>query len=150
MQVGRSGKKCLQQGAWAELCFMAKAASKGFRVSMPFGNSQYDVGVESRGKIVRVQVKSTIFRRRGQHSYSLNVMGPGRKMYEEGVVDFFAIYLIPIDTWYIFPFEAIGRTRCSLHFTPGSKRRTYERYREAWELLETQVVLSRPVRNEHL
>jgi hypothetical protein len=62
--------------------------------------------------------------------------GAGRKMYEEGLVDFFAIYLIPIDTWYIIPFAAIGRTRCSLHFTPGSKRKTYERYREAWELMK--------------
>jgi hypothetical protein len=135
MGVRKSGKRCLEQGAFAELCFMAKAASKGFRVSMPFGDSRYDVGVESGGKIVRVQVKSTKYRRRGERSYSLNVMGRGRRMYEEGLVDFFAIYLIPIDTWYIIPYAAIGRTRCSLHFTPGSRRKTYEKYREAWGLL---------------
>jgi PD-(D/E)XK nuclease superfamily protein len=135
MGVRKSGKRCLEQGVFAELCFMAKAASKGFRVSMPIGDSRYDVGVEVGGRILRVQVKSTMYRRRGMHSYSLNVMGPGRKMYEEGLVDFFAIYLIPIDTWYIIPYEVIGRTRTSLHFTPGSKRKTYERYREAWGLL---------------
>jgi hypothetical protein len=133
-------RDCKERGEWAELCFMARAAELGLRVSKPFGDSaRYDVGIEFGGRILRVQVKSTMYRRRGQHSYCLNVLGPGRKMYEEGVVDFFAIYLIPIDTWYIFPFEAIGRTRCSLHFTPGSRRKKYERYREAWELLKVEA-----------
>jgi hypothetical protein len=49
------------------------------------------------------------------HSYSLNVMGPGRKLYEEGVVDFFAIYLIPIDTWYIIPSDWEDADQFALH-----------------------------------
>jgi len=65
----------------------------------------------------------------------LNVMGPQRERYPSGVVDFFAIYLIPIDAWYIIPFALIGRTNCTLHFTPDSKRHKYASYREAWHLL---------------
>jgi hypothetical protein len=72
--------------------------------------------------------------RRGE-GYSLNVMGPRRKKYEPGTVDFFAILLIPIDDWYIIPFEVMGRKNCSLHFTPKSKRPKYGEYREAWHLL---------------
>ena len=129
-----------QQGEWAELCFMARAAGLGLRVSKPYGDSaSYDVGVEwvapgREGRILRVQVKSTVYKRRGE-GYSLNVMGAHRERYPSGVVDFFAIYLIPIDTWYIIPYALMGRTNCSLHFTPDSKRHKYAKYREAWDLL---------------
>jgi hypothetical protein len=133
-------KGCKERGEWAELCFMARAAGQGLRVSKPYGDSaSYDVGVECvapkrEGRILRVQVKSTVYKRRGE-CYSLNVMGAHRERYPSGVVDFFAIYLIPIDTWYIIPYEVMGRTNCTLHFTPGSKRQKYAAYREAWHLL---------------
>jgi hypothetical protein len=128
-------KHCKERGEWAELCFMARAAELGLRVSKPYGDSAgYDVGVERKGKVLRVQVKSTIYKRRGE-CYSLNVMGPKRKRYPRGVLDFFAVYLIPIDRWYIIPYEVMGETNCSLHFTPGSKREKYRAYCEAWQLL---------------
>jgi hypothetical protein len=63
-------------------------------------------------------------------------MGPQRKKYEPGTVDFFAILLIPIDEWYIIPFEVMGRTNFSIHFTPKSARQKYGKYREAWHLLK--------------
>ena len=114
---------------------MARAAGEGMKVSKPYGDtSSYDVGVEYKGQIRRVQVKSTIYRRRNGE-YSLNVMGPQRQRYPSGVADFFAVYLIPIDSWYIIPFELTGRKNLSLHFTPGSKRHKYAAYREAWHLL---------------
>jgi PD-(D/E)XK endonuclease len=99
------------------------------------------VGVEGRGRIQRVQVKSTIYKRRNGE-YSLNVMGPQRKKYVPGKVDFFAILLVPIDDWYIIPFEVMGRKNSSLHFTPKSKRQKYGRYREAWELLRGETGLT--------
>jgi hypothetical protein len=79
-------------------------------------------------------VKSTIYKRRGE-CYSLNVMGPGRKAYRKGVLDFFAVYLIPIDSWYIIPYEVLGEENCTLHLTPESKRGKYRGYCEAWGLL---------------
>ncbi len=125
---------CKERGEWAELCFMARVAGLGMSVSKPHGDSRrYDVLVEAGRRISRVQVKSTIYCRRG-NEYSLNVMGPGRKKYEEGTVDFFAVFLIPREEWYIIPYEAMGN-RLTLHFTPGSKRGKWEEYREAWELL---------------
>jgi len=125
---------CKQRGEWAELVFMARAAGEGLAVTRPFGESRYDVGVEYGRRYLRVQVKSTIYKRRGD-GYSLNVMGPKRTRYEEGALDFFAIYLIPIDAWYIIPYEVMGRTNCSVHFTPSSTRHKYAGYREAWHLL---------------
>lgn len=132
---GSEIKHCKQRGEWAELCFMARAAGHGLRLSKPFGDSaSYDVGVECGGKMLLVQVKSTLYHRRGS-GYSLNIMGPGRKRYPAGSVDFFAVYLIPIDRWYILPFDVIGRTHSSLHFTPSSKHQKYAAYMEAWHLL---------------
>jgi hypothetical protein len=117
---------------------MARAAGEGLKVSKPYGDSaSYDVGVEHEGRFMRVQVKSTLYHRRNGE-YSLNVMGPGRKKYPEGTVDFFAVYLIPVDAWYIIPYEAMGATSCTLHFTVRSKRHKYARYREAWHLLRRE------------
>ncbi len=87
-------------------------------------------------RFLRVQVKSTIYRRRGGE-YSLNVTGPKRKRYPPGAVDFFAVYVIPLDEWYIIPYEAMGR-RLTLHFTQGSKRAKWTGYREAWHLLRRE------------
>jgi len=131
---------CKERGEWAELYFMMQAAGLGMKVSRPFGAvGRYDVGVENptdgrQARVLRVQVKSTVYTRRNG-GYSLNVMGPQRKKYDPGTVDFFAILLIPIDEWYIIPFEVMGRKNCSIHFTPGSVRQKYGAYREAWHLL---------------
>jgi PD-(D/E)XK endonuclease len=128
-------KGCKERGEWAELYFMMMAVGLGMKVLRLFGDSgRYDVGVENGMRVVRVQVKSTIYKRRGD-CYSLNVMGPQRKKYEPGSVDFFAILLIPIDEWYVIPFEVMGRTNSSIHFTPESLRQKYGAYREAWDLL---------------
>jgi PD-(D/E)XK nuclease superfamily protein len=125
---------CKERGEWAELCFMARAAGEGLRVLKPYGEwAAYDVAVERGGPILRVQVKSTIYKRRNEE-YSLNVMGPKRKAYPKGSVDYFAIYLIPVNAWYIVPQSAMGKT-CTIHFTVHSKRHKYAKYREAWDLL---------------
>lgn len=132
-------KGCKERGEWAELCFMARAAGLGMGVLKPFGDSlRFDVGVVSGERIWKVQVKSTIYCRRG-NEYSLNMMGPGRKMYRPGTVDFFAVYLIPVNQWYIIPYGAMGK-KLTVHFTPGGKRQKYARYLEAWELLESPGV----------
>jgi hypothetical protein len=126
---------CKERGEWAEMYFLMQAAGRGMKVLRPYGQTGvYDVGVDAVGRLRRVQVKSTIYRRRNGE-YSLNIMGPGRKMYAVGTVDFFAVLLIPVDAWYIIPYEVIGSSNCSLHFTPRAKRQKYGEYLEAWELL---------------
>ncbi|MGA7768216.1 MAG: group I intron-associated PD-(D/E)XK endonuclease [Candidatus Sulfotelmatobacter sp.] len=113
---------------------MARTKGLGMGVLKPFGESgRYDVAVESGGPIHRVQVKSTIYCRRG-NEYSFNVMGPGSKQYKKGTVDFFAVWVIPVGEWYIIPYKAMGK-KPTLHFTAGSKRAKWARYREAWDLL---------------
>jgi len=132
--TGERIKDCKQRGEWAELCFMARAAGEGIRVSKPYGDTvSYDVGAQAGRQILKVQVKSTTYCRRG-NEYSLNMHGPKRKRYPKGTVDFFAAYVIPLDEWYIIPYAAMGK-RTTLHFTPGSKRSKWTQFREAWHLL---------------
>jgi PD-(D/E)XK endonuclease len=135
-------RTCKEQGEWAELCFMTKAAGMGLKVLRPFGDSSsYDVGVECPDRILRVQVKSTNYERPGTRSYGLALHGSKIQQYAKGTIDFFAIYLIPADIWYILPFETTGKS-VSLHFTPGSKRDKHAKYREAWDLLGAAPTLS--------
>ena len=129
---------CKERGEWAELCFSVRATEEGLLVLRHWGESaRYDVGVDYGRRYSRVQVKSTEYKRRGE-SYSLNVMGPKRLAYREGDIDFVAVFLIPVDAWYIVPFERMkgknGRL-CSIHFTWGSPRQKYGEFLEAWHLL---------------
>jgi hypothetical protein len=50
-------------------------------------------------------------------------------------VDFFAIYIIPTDDWYIIPYEVVGDRDANLYFRPGVRGHKYGEYREAWYLL---------------
>ena len=123
-----------EQGEWAELCFMARARQIGLTVLKPYGDSSpYDVGIEVNGRLLRVQTKSTTYQREGR--YACNLTGRHGKPYPEGALDFFAVYLIPVDIWYILPFEKTRQKSVSLMFSPGKPGHKYEAYREAWHLL---------------
>ena len=84
--------------------------------------------------MLRVQIKSTTYARDG--AYTCNLVGRGRKGYAAGVVDFFAVYVVPVDVWYILPFAATEGT-VSLQFAPERAGHKYQQYMEAWNLLKT-------------
>jgi hypothetical protein len=129
-----------ERGAWAEMYFMVLAMSYGLKVSSPYGGfGPYDVGVENgTGPILRVQVKCTLYQcSTGSYCMSINMKDgfKGRKGYAPGTVDFFAIYIIPTDDWYIIPYAVVGDRDANLYFRPGVKGQKYGDYREAWHLL---------------
>jgi hypothetical protein len=129
-----------ERGAWAEMYFMVLAMSYGLKVSSPYGGlGPYDVGVENgTGPILRVQVKCTLYQCcAGSYCMSVNVKdgSRGRRGYAPGTVDFFAIYIIPTDDWYIVPYAVVGDRDANLYFRPGMKGQKYGEYREAWHLL---------------
>jgi hypothetical protein len=93
----------------------------------------FGLGGAHGGRVLRVQIKSTAYSRDGL--FTCNVVGPGHHGYRAGVVDFVAVYLVPVDVWYIVPFEATGGI-VSLQFRPGKRGNKYSRYMEAWHLLQ--------------
>jgi hypothetical protein len=126
----RNGKR---RGEWAELRFAVRAMEQGMRLSKPWGESAgYDFLVEREtGGIVRVQVKSTMFREGGGYSCSLkNSRGP----YRGNAFDFVAAYVIPEDVWYLIPRKKI-RGKWSISLRPKLENAKYSLYKEAWYLV---------------
>jgi hypothetical protein len=144
--VCRNAKR---QGELAELAFACKAASLGFGVAKPYGESErFDFIVSSGRRLWRVQVKSTHkARKRG---YRINAFGNrnhGVSIYTKEEIDLIVVYLVPENSWYVIPIEAVGG-RQSIYFYPkgtfypnGNQRglRRYEKYREAWWQMESNL-----------
>jgi len=129
-----------RQGELAELAFMHKAASLGFGVAMPYGDSdRFDFIVTWDGRLWRVQVKSTHTVKRGVYEIGAHGCWGGVDIYTKDEIDLIVAYVVPEDTWYVIPIEATrGRKRLSLH--PNVPRRAcykYEHYREAWWLMQS-------------
>jgi hypothetical protein len=123
------------RGEWAELRFMARAAEQGLGVSKPWGESaRYDVGVEYKGRFLRVQVKSTLYK--VGKSYVCNTRPDNdHQPYTLDQIDFMAAYVIPIDVWYILPAK-VATALGNIWLSPHLKGHKYERYVEAWALLK--------------
>jgi hypothetical protein len=136
MKVPRDAKT---RGEWVELLFMARAAREGLKVSRPHGDARYDVIIESPSGLYRVQVKSTLFKRRGCYECLCFWSRVGKKRvakpYRRGEVDFIAAYVVAEDAWFIIP---VGELRgMSLYLPPKERvgRSRYGRFHEAWGLL---------------
>jgi hypothetical protein len=140
-------KSFKQRGEWVELQFMAQAASHGLSVLKPHGDSlQYDVVIDSAGHFLRVQVKGfSAHHGRGGYLVRLRRGGGGAQRYRSEDLDFFAVYILPANAWYLIPSARVllPTPKMWLRFYPdGPPRRgrhtsahDYEPYREAWGLL---------------
>ena len=122
------------RGEWAEMCFMVCATEHGLQVSKPWGDSRsYDFVVGRPRHFVCMQVKSTIAELEG-HGYTCTMRGDNQ-CYPLGSFDFLAAYVVFENAWYIIPEDKIQGKR-ALTFYPKSKKAKYEKYREAWRLLD--------------
>lgn len=135
------------RGEWVELKFMAEAVARGYPVLKPWGDSlAYDVGIDHKDGMIRVQVKSTSARKGGGYLCRLRHGGSGEQRYNPEDVDLFATYIVPVAAWYLIPAGAVLIPLPKMHLRlypeapprPGRHTRDhdYEPYREAWELLQ--------------
>jgi hypothetical protein len=135
--VARPNRK--RRGEAAEAAFFARAASLGFSVLKPWGESgRYDLAVDSGHGFWRVQVKSTECY--AEHRYRVKAAG-WKATYTRDEIDFFAALVVPDNLWYIVPIQAVG-SRKGLRFYPHSRPKSkgdFERYREAWCLLDCSL-----------
>jgi hypothetical protein len=128
-----------RKGELSELAFAYKAASMGFGVAKPYGDSEhFDFIVSSGERLWRVQVKSCY--KRDGHAYPIRTCRNqnGRfEVYRPEEIDVIVVYLPPENAWYVIPIAAIRKRRW-LYFHPNVRHRgvhQYERYREAWHLM---------------
>jgi hypothetical protein len=134
-KTARGGFKL--RGEWTELLFMTRATEHGLRVIKPWGDSsRYDFVVETGGRFLRVQVKSTSCRR-SKH-YVCAADGRGTKPYTIADTDFFAIYVIPVDSWYIIPIEVVSASGSGITLSPHNSLSKLACYKDAWHLLRCE------------
>ena len=131
-----------ERGAWVEMLFMAAASFRGFRVLKPWGEGlPYDVAVEARGRLLRIQVKSTSHRAGAGYLCEFTHSSGGRiQRYDAEELDVCVGYVIPEEAWYIIPAHRVtghrGRSAITLcQFASVRNKPRYEEYREAWALL---------------
>jgi hypothetical protein len=129
-----------ERGEWVELRFMVEAMRRGYKVLKPWGDSSsFDVALYFGSRIVRVQVKCTSFR--FSTGYLCQLKTSSQQRYTIKNVDFFAVYVIQQDIWYLIPARVVvGKVRKEcLMICPMQRmkinRYRYECYREAWRLL---------------
>ena len=123
------------QGAWAELVFLSRAAALDFTVSTPYGDkAPYDAVVEKKGNVALVQIKSVTVRN-GSRFQIRTWMRRDERPYRPDEADFYALYIVPLDLWYIVPVSYVATT--NLYLRPeGPPLNHIEQFREAWHLLE--------------
>ena len=140
-----------ERGEWVELQFMADAASHGYHVLKPCGDSlEYDVAVEHNSDMIRVQVKSSSVRNGTGYFCQFRRNWLVKEPYSIDELDIFATYIIPEKLWYLIPAAVlltpprkVGITVCPMTALRKNRYR-YEQYREAWELLgKTRCALSK-------
>ena len=122
------------QGEIAEIKFLLRARERGYDVSRPYGdNAKYDFILDIGNKLLKIQVKSNSQKTDKYGSIKIGV-GHGtsiKKRYTSKQVDFFAIYLRCIDSFYLVPIRAINN-RVTIRIYPGRKICTWVNYRENW------------------
>ena len=137
-----------RRGEISELAFALAAARHGFGIAKPFGDSErYDIILDpshlhpanppARPRLVRVQVKSSTQILCGLYHVNVHRRINGRAVpYKLSEIDFVAAYVIPEDSWFIFPLPHIlGLTSLSLNPKRRRKPHPNDPYREAWRLL---------------
>ncbi len=139
-----------RRGEISELAFALAAARRGFGIARPYGDSErYDIildcpkddpahlNLHARPRLIRVQVKATTQMQSGVYRVNAHRRINGRAVpYKLSEVDFFAAYVIPEDSWFIFPLPHIlGMTALCLSPKRNRKRHPSTPYREAWHLL---------------
>ena len=153
-RVRRNPKR---SGEISQAAFLLKAEMMGFKLAVPWGDSErWDFVVWGRDekRVVRVQVKGTGRLYLGGYEVQpVHSTRRGRKKrYTKKEIDVIAAHVQPVDTWYLIPIEAVGRAR-SLRLYPeassvqqdhgGADRRSrrmkqpgeWEQWLGAWEVL---------------
>jgi hypothetical protein len=126
-----------ERGHLAELLFKVEALRRGLKVCEPAANTYpYDNVVDNGRTLWRVQVKFTSYERAQDVFLASCTHALKRRGYDASEIDFLAVYLAPVEIWYIVPVAAAGG-RKSLELYGPNRRESgiFAAYYEAWHLL---------------
>jgi hypothetical protein len=126
----------------AELAFLHKAASLGFGVARPHGDSErYDFVLDSGERFWRVQVKSIFGLVEG--IYRLQSTDGDKIPYTAEKIDFLVAYIAAENLWYVIPVDCVPASAV-LAFYPSGRSSHFEAFREAWHLMAPGADLPPP------
>jgi hypothetical protein len=129
-----------RRGEVSELAFFYKAASLGFGVAKPWGDSErYDFILDSGQRLWRVQVKSGCHHRKRCYDLHGRCGNQEKTQYTSQEIDIFVAYLVPIDVWYVIPVDKIKKRNLLFYPYGGDRCGHYKNYREAWSLMAPQT-----------
>jgi hypothetical protein len=129
-----TSKRC---GEAIEAAFLAVVCKLRIPVCKPWGDSErYDFVVDWGKGFWRVQVKSATYcsgpRSGGMYHATA---GHNGETFTRKDMDFVVVHIVPLNMWYVVPIE-IAEGLAALWFNPRSNGARFERYREAWCLLD--------------
>ena len=132
----RGPLKTKEKGELAELAFLHKAASLGFGVARPHGDSErYDFILDSGERFLRVQVKSIFGMVEGM--YRLRCTHGDKIPYTSKEIDFLVAYIAAEGIWYVIRVDCAPASSV-LAFYPSGRERgrgRFEAFHEAWHLM---------------
>tara|TARA_R110002096_G_scaffold189462_3_gene370117 strand:+ start:866 stop:1291 length:426 start_codon:yes stop_codon:yes gene_type:complete len=135
------------KGALAEYRFLSYAISLDLKVLMPAVEGYaYDLVVDNGKRFFKIQVKYA--GRDKRHPNTFRVMAHRRitngknlksnelyRNYHATEVDFFAVYIWNIDTFYIIPHKEVLRSSITLNLRSKNNNNKYEAFRNNWKQL---------------
>ena len=128
------------KGALAEYRFISYAISLDLRVLTPAVEGYpYDCVIDNGNSFYRIQVKYASRDKRNLKNFSSMVhrrtksFGNIFKNYTAEEVDYFAIYIWYIDTFFIIPFDAVKGNSISLNL--GKEDNKFTQYKNNWKQL---------------
>ena len=128
------------KGALAEYRFISTAISLDLRVIVPAVEGYpYDCVIDNGKRFYRIQVKYGSKDKRNPYSFTvmaqrrISAGKHGFRNYNAEEVDFYAIYIWYIDTFFIIPYEAVKTT--SITVSTKHDNNKYQSYKNNWEQL---------------
>lgn len=132
-----------QLGNTTELLCIVSFYKLGYSVSIPYGeNSRYDFIADIKGKLIRIQVKSSKSRDGGNsfcfscRSSRINGKEAINKKYSKSEIDYFATYIN--NNCYLIPVEECSCSKTLRFGKCGNNQETSINFHENY-LLDTQI-----------
>jgi len=130
------------KGALAEYRFLSYAISLDLKVLTPAVEGYaYDVVIDNGKRFYKIQVKYAARDKRYSNTFKtmahrklLNSSDTYRK-YNAEEVDFFAVYIWNIDTFYIIPYNEVLGSSITLNLKSENNNNKYEPFRNNWRQL---------------
>ena len=135
-------------GSVAELAVAAKLTSLDYNVSIPFGDTAYDIIAEKDGRLIRIQVKTATLSRHGSYRCCLTHGSKHKERYTDKACDAIVLFApysedyadIPDNGFYVIPIDELMKRKAyhAVLFPSGRGRGNrriciWEEYRDGWE-----------------